>query len=94
MRLVSRVSLTREEIAAIIKAPKEGTLRRDALLDALRQATSAGGLGEPFARLLDRVARLVETTLPTGGSAGKLRKSMDEKVAELKKDNEKFSGLR
>jgi hypothetical protein len=92
LRLVSRVSLTREQLAAIIKAPSGQ--RRDALLDALRQATSAGGLGEPFARLLDRVARLVETTLPTGSSAGKLRKSMDEKLAELKKNNAKFSGLR
>lgn len=92
MRLVSRVSLTREQISAIIKAPSEQ--RRDALIDALRQATSAGGVGEPFARLLDRVARLVETTLPTGGSAGKLRKSMADKVTELKKDNKKFFGLR
>lgn len=96
MRLVSRVSLTKEQIAAIIEAPKETeeadetkrtNQRRDALLDALRQASSAGGLGDPFARLLDRIARLAETALPTSGSAGKLRRTMEAHLEEMMQED-------
>ncbi len=97
VRLVSRVSLTKEQLAAIIKAPGENgqtNQRRDALLDALRQATSAGGLGEPFARLLDRIARLAETALPTSGSAGKLRTSMEAHLETMDREDGDIADIR
>jgi len=93
MRLVNRVSITPEQLAGIISAP-DLKQRRDALLDALRQAPSAGGLGEPFARLLDRVARLAETALPTSGSAGKLRKTMEAHLEKMQREDDDIADVR
>ncbi|KAA0206214.1 hypothetical protein EDM68_02950 [Candidatus Uhrbacteria bacterium] len=92
-RLISRVSLSKAELLAIINASPE-VLQEDLLLNALRQATSAGGVVGGFGRLWDRALGMVEGAMPAGGTAGNAATELREYVERREREDDDISGIR
>lgn len=91
--LINRVSLSKEQLLAVIGAPT-AELQCDALLDALRRATSAGGTGSAIGRVWDRTMRMVEQVLPSGGTTSSPLGDMRETNARRKKEDDDVSDFR
>lgn len=92
-QLINRVTLTQEQLKGILHAPTP-ELRREALLQALRQAPSVGGTGSGLGRLLDHAIGMVEAAFPRGASTDNPLADMRVNNTRRQAEDDEVAGIR